>query len=95
MREQRASLKRMAFPLPDKPSIAVLAFDNLSGDPGQEYLSDGISEGIIRELSRFPPTPSAGIALRKCRKPRPFSSDISLPAGLVPRLTALSQSDSC
>jgi adenylate cyclase len=54
VREQRASLERMAFPLPDKPSIAVLAFDNLSGDPGQEYLSDGISEGIIRELSRFP-----------------------------------------
>ncbi len=49
-----ASLERMAFPLPDKPSIAVLAFDNLSGDRNQEYLSDGISEGIIRELSRFP-----------------------------------------
>ena len=49
-----ASLDRMAFPLPDKPSIAVLAFDNLSGDHNQEYLSDGISEGIIRELSRFP-----------------------------------------
>jgi TolB-like protein/class 3 adenylate cyclase len=54
VREQRASLERMALPLPDKPSIAVLAFDNLSGDPSQEYLSDGISEGIIRELSRFP-----------------------------------------
>jgi TolB-like protein len=40
--------------LPDKPSIAVLAFDNLSGDRNQEFLSDGISEGIIRELSRFP-----------------------------------------
>ncbi len=52
--EEPASLEHMAFPLPDKPSIAVLAFDNLSGDPGQEYLSDGISEGIIRELSRFP-----------------------------------------
>ncbi len=52
--EEPASLDRMAFPLPDKPSIAVLAFDNLSGDPNQEYLSDGISEGIIRELSRFP-----------------------------------------
>jgi adenylate cyclase len=54
IREEPASLERMAFPLPDKPSIAVLAFDNLSGDPNQEYLSDGISEGIIRELSRFP-----------------------------------------
>jgi adenylate cyclase len=47
-------MERMAFPLPSKPSIAVLAFDNLSGDRNQEYLSDGISEGIIRELSRFP-----------------------------------------
>jgi len=54
IREEPASLERMAFSLPSKPSIAVLAFDNLSGDRDQEYLSDGISEGIIRELSRFP-----------------------------------------
>ncbi len=33
------------LPLPDKPSIAVLAFDNLSGDPDQEYFADGIAEG--------------------------------------------------
>ncbi len=39
--------------VPDKPSIAVLAFDNLSGDPSQEYLSDGISESIITGLSSF------------------------------------------
>lgn len=39
--------------LPDKPSIAVLPFDNLSGDPEQEYFSDGISEDIITELSRI------------------------------------------
>jgi adenylate cyclase len=48
-----ASVERMAFPLPDKPSIAVLPFDNLSGDPNQEPLSDGITEDIITELSRF------------------------------------------
>jgi adenylate cyclase len=48
-----ASIERMAFPLPDKPSIAVLPFDNLSGDPKQDYLVDGITETIITELSRF------------------------------------------
>jgi TolB-like protein/Tfp pilus assembly protein PilF len=40
------------LPLPDKPSIAVLAFDNLSGDPEQEFFSDGISEEIINALSK-------------------------------------------
>jgi len=38
---------------PAKPSIAVLAFDNMSGDPDQEYFSDGIAEDIITELSHF------------------------------------------
>jgi adenylate cyclase len=42
-----------ALPLPDKPSIAVLPFDNMSGDPEQEYFSDGITEDIITELARF------------------------------------------
>jgi adenylate cyclase len=41
-----------ALPLPDKPSIAVLAFTNMSGDPDQEYFSDGIADDIITELSR-------------------------------------------
>lgn len=42
-----------ALALPDKPSIAVLAFANMSGDPEQEYFCDGVSEDIITELSRF------------------------------------------
>ena len=41
------------LPLPDKPSIAVLPFDNMSGDPEQEYFADGISEDITTALSRF------------------------------------------
>jgi adenylate cyclase len=41
-----------ALPLPDKPSIAVLAFTNMSGDLDQEYFSDGIADDIITELSR-------------------------------------------
>ncbi len=40
-------------PLPDKPSIAVLPFNNLSGDPEQEYFADGMTEDIITGLSRF------------------------------------------
>jgi len=49
-----ASVEKMAFELPDKPSIAVLPFENLSGDPKQDYLSDGISEAIINALSKVP-----------------------------------------
>ncbi len=41
------------LPLPDKPSIAVLAFDNLSSEPDQEYFADGIAEDIITALSKF------------------------------------------
>jgi adenylate cyclase len=49
-----ASKEKMAFPLPDKPSIAVLAFTNMSGDPQQEFFSDGISEEIITALASVP-----------------------------------------
>jgi adenylate cyclase len=47
-----ASVEKMAFPLPDKPSIAVLPFDNLSGDSEDEFIADGISESIITALSK-------------------------------------------
>ena len=49
-----ASKDKMAFPLPDKPSIAVLPFDNISGDREQDYLADGITENIISYLSKIP-----------------------------------------
>jgi adenylate cyclase len=49
--EPVAPEKPAAQPVPDKPSIAVLAFNNMSGDAEQEYFSDGISEDIITDLS--------------------------------------------
>ena len=50
---RRPTSQAPALPLPDKPSIAVLPFQNLSGDPEQEYFADGMVEDIITELSRM------------------------------------------
>jgi TolB-like protein/lipopolysaccharide biosynthesis regulator YciM len=47
-----ASVERMAFPLPDKPSIAVLPFVNMSDGSEQEYFADGITEDLITDLSK-------------------------------------------
>jgi adenylate cyclase len=52
-RVKPASKEKMAFPLPDKPSIAVLPFVNMSGEKEQEYFSDGITENIITDSPRF------------------------------------------
>lgn|SRR5665213_500249 len=49
----KSALGAKPFPLPDRPSIAVLPFQNLSGDPEQEYFADGMVEDIITALSRF------------------------------------------
>jgi len=51
---EMASKEKMAFPLPDKPSIAVLPFVNMSGDSELEHFSEGITEEIITALSKTP-----------------------------------------
>src|SRR5881392_1749635 len=53
LKDASSSSGRKSLPLPDKPSIAVLPFQNLSGDPEQEYFADGMVEEIITALSRI------------------------------------------
>ena len=53
-RIEPAAIEKMAFPLPDKPSIAVMPFDNVSADPEQEYFSDGITDEVITALAKIP-----------------------------------------
>jgi adenylate cyclase len=47
------TLAKPALPLPDKPSLAVLPFQNMSGDPEQEYFADGMTEDVITALSKL------------------------------------------
>ena len=51
--ENKATRPRPALALPDRPSIAVLPFQNMSGDPEQDYFADGVVEELITALSRF------------------------------------------
>jgi len=51
---EKASKERMAFPLPDKPSIAVMPFLNMTGEPKKDFFCDGLSENLIAALSKVP-----------------------------------------
>jgi len=51
---EKASQQRMAFPLPDKPSIAVMPFLNMTGEKNQDFFCDGLSESLIMALSKVP-----------------------------------------
>ena len=51
---ESSSVDHTGYPLPDKPSIVVLPFNNMSGDPRQEYIGDGFTEEIITALSKTP-----------------------------------------
>src|SRR5438067_9079841 len=54
---QRPAMRKpevLALALPDKPSVAVLPFTNMSGDPEQEFVSDGVAEDVITALSHYP-----------------------------------------
>ena len=64
--DRPTAASRQMRALPDKPSIAVLPFDNMSGDPEQEYFADGITEDIITELSKL-----AGSSSSRAIRPSP------------------------
>ena len=66
----RANGKAPRLPLPDKPSIAVLPFTNMSGDPEQEYFADGISEDLITALSRIRGCSSSRATRASSTRPR-------------------------
>jgi len=51
---ESSSDKQLPFPLPTEPSIAVMPFENLSGDANQDFIADGLSENIIASLSKIP-----------------------------------------
>jgi TolB-like protein/class 3 adenylate cyclase/rhodanese-related sulfurtransferase len=51
--QEAASLERMAHPMPARPSIAVLPFTNMTGDKGQEFFADGMTEDLITDLSKI------------------------------------------
>ena len=52
--EEKIDLRKVAFPVPGKASIAVLPFQNMTGDPQQDYFSDGMAEQLITGLSQSP-----------------------------------------
>ncbi|MBP1747420.1 MAG: adenylyl cyclase class-3/4/guanylyl cyclase [Deltaproteobacteria bacterium] len=52
--EEKVDLRRVTFPVPGKPSIAVLPFQNMTGDSQQDYFSDGMAEQLITGLSQSP-----------------------------------------
>jgi TolB-like protein/class 3 adenylate cyclase len=53
LKVEPATVERMAHALPDKPSVAVLPFDNMSGDKAQDYFADGMIEDLITDLSKI------------------------------------------
>jgi class 3 adenylate cyclase len=83
-----------ALPLPDKPSIAVLPFANLSGDPEQEYFADGMVEEIITALSRIrwlfviAETSSCGVCREYLPRPPQTWMPSSFSRGANPRFSA-------